>query len=138
MYTQKVMDNFLTPQNVGEILNANGMGCAGDLGCGDYLQVFIRIENEIIEDISYLVYGCAAAIATSSMITCMVKGQDMVDALAVTEEQVSEELGGLPEDKMHCSNLGVKALHDAVENYVMNEKGGFYDENCHTDNRLEF
>lgn len=117
-YTEKVMEHFLHPRNVGKIENANAVAEVGNAQCGDIIQIFLRINPEgIIEDVSFQTFGCGAAIATSSMTTEMVKGKHIDEALKVTREMVAEELGGLPASKMHCSNLASEALHKAIEEY---------------------
>lgn len=116
-YSDIVIDHFMCPRNAGVIRDINGEGKFGDPHCGDYLEIYIRVENELIQDISFLVKGCPAAIATSSMTTELVKGKTLKEALNLTEYDIINALGGLPEEKKHCSNLGVKALRDAIENY---------------------
>jgi len=117
-YTEKVMDHFLHPRNVGKIENPNAIGEVGNPACGDIIKLFLRINPEgIIEDISFETFGCGAAIATSSMTTEMVKGKHIDEALKVTRDVVAEELGGLPASKMHCSNLASEALHKAIMEY---------------------
>ena len=117
-YTEKVMDHFLHPRNVGKIENPNAVGEVGNAQCGDIIKLFLRINPEgIIEDISFETFGCGAAIATSSMTTEMVKGKHIDEALKVTRDVVAEELGGLPASKMHCSNLASEALHKAIGEY---------------------
>ena len=117
-YTEKVMDHFLHPRNVGKIENPNAIGEVGNPACGDIIKLFLRINPEgIIEDISFETFGCGAAIATSSMTTEMVKGKHIDEALKVTRDVVAEELGGLPASKMHCSNLASEALHKAINEY---------------------
>lgn len=116
-YTDIVMDHFMCPRNSGVINNVNGEGAAGDEGCGDYLKIYIRVDDNLIEDISFMVYGCPAAIATSSMTTTIAKGKSIEEALKITEDDIIDALGGLPENKKHCSNLGVKALRSAIEDY---------------------
>ncbi|NLZ39108.1 MAG: Fe-S cluster assembly scaffold protein NifU [Firmicutes bacterium] len=121
MYTEQVMDHFTNPRNVGEIKDANGVGEVGNMKCGDIMRIYLKVnEDEVIEDIKFRTFGCAAAIATSSKITEMVKGKSISDALKVTNKQVAEELGGLPAPKMHCSNLAADALKKAIENYQAN------------------
>lgn len=118
MYTDKVMDHFSNPRNVGQIDNPNVVVKVGDPGCGDAVLIFLKIENDIIVDIKYRVYGCGAAIATTSMASTLVKGKTLTDALEVTDERVAEALGGLPESKMHCSNLAATAIRAAVTRYL--------------------
>ncbi|MBQ3369177.1 iron-sulfur cluster assembly scaffold protein [bacterium] len=117
-YTEKVMDHFLHPRNIGKIENPNAIAEVGNAQCGDIIKLFLRINPEgIIEDISFETFGCGAAIATSSMTTEMVKGKHIDEALLVTRDVVAEELGGLPASKMHCSNLASEALHKAINEY---------------------
>ena len=117
-YTEKVMDHFLHPRNIGKIENPNAIAEVGNAQCGDIIKLFLRINPEgIIEDISFETFGCGAAIATSSMTTEMVKGKHIDEALKVTRDVVADELGGLPASKMHCSNLASEALHKAIHEY---------------------
>ncbi len=120
MYSEKVMDHFMNPRNVGELENANGIGEVGNAKCGDIMRIYIDVEDNIIKDIKFKTFGCGAAIATSSMVTEMVKGKTIDEALKVTNKAVAEALGGLPPVKMHCSNLAADALHKAIENYKQN------------------
>ncbi len=117
LYTDTVIEHFMCPRNVGSMNDADGEGTCGDPGCGDSLTIYIKVKNDVIEDISFLVFGCAASIATSSMTTELVKGKTIQEALQLTEENIVEALGGLPEPKKHCSNLGIKALRNAIEDY---------------------
>lgn len=117
MYSQKVMDHFMNPRNVGEIPDADGVGMEGNPTCGDAMQLFIKIENDVIVDAKFRTFGCGAAIAVSSMITEMIKGKTLDEALSISKETVAQELGGLPPQKMHCSNLGADALRKAIEDY---------------------
>lgn len=118
MYSEKVMDHFQNPRNVGELADANGVGEVGNIRCGDIMKLFIKVgENEVIEDIKFQTFGCGAAIATSSIITEMVKGLPLAEAEAVSNRQVAEALGGLPPVKMHCSNLAADALRAAIKDY---------------------
>lgn len=117
-YTEKVMDHFLNPRNIRKIEDANAIAEVGNATCGDIIKLYLKITPEgIIEDISFQTFGCGAAIATSSMTTEMVKGKTLDEALALTREQVADELGGLPANKMHCSNLAADALHKAIKEY---------------------
>lgn len=116
-YTDTVIEHFMCPRNAGSMIDADGEGSFGDPACGDFLTIYIKVKNGIIEDISFLVFGCAAAIATSSMTTELVKGKLVEEAMKLTEKDIVEALGGLPENKQHCSNLGVKALKNAISNY---------------------
>ena len=118
MYSEKVMDHFENPRNVGEIEDANGVGTVGNAKCGDILRMFLKVENGIIEDVKFKTFGCGAAIATSSMATEMVKGKTLKEALQLTNKAVAEALDGLPPVKMHCSLLAEEAIHAAVEDYL--------------------
>ena len=114
---QKVMDTFKNPKNVGEIENADGVGLVGNESCGDIMQIFLKIENDIIVDAKFKTFGCAAAIATSSTATEMVKGMTVQQALELTNKKVVETLGGLPAQKIHCSVLAEEAIKKAIEDY---------------------
>ena len=116
-YSDIVMDHFMCPRNMGVINNSNGEGVNGDPGCGDYLTIYIRVENNIIEDISFLVFGCPASVATSSMVTQLSKKKTLEEALIISEEDIIQALGRLPENKKHCSNLGVAALRNSIDDY---------------------
>jgi len=122
MYSEKVMDHFMNPRNVGEMADADGIGMEGNPTCGDAMQIFIKVENDRIVDAMFRTFGCGAAIAVSSMITEMVKGKTLDEALALSKEAVAQELGGLPPQKMHCSNLGADALKKAIEDYRSKKK----------------
>lgn len=122
MYSEKVMDHFTNPRNVGEIENADGVGEVGNPTCGDIMRISIVVEDNLIKDVKFKTFGCGAAIATSSMVTEMVKGKTIEEALAITNKQVAEELGGLPPAKMHCSNLAADALHKAIEDWKEKHK----------------
>ncbi|MDY4138152.1 MAG: Fe-S cluster assembly scaffold protein NifU [Eubacteriales bacterium] len=117
MYSEKVMDHFSNPRNVGEIPDASGTGTVGNAKCGDIMKMDIKVENGIIVDVKFKTFGCGAAIATSSMATEMVKGKTIDEALALTNKAVAEALDGLPPVKMHCSMLAEQAIHAAVEDY---------------------
>ena len=117
MYNEKVMDHFSNPRNVGEIPDADGIGETGSFKCGDTMTIYIKVRDDKISDIKFQTFGCGAAIASSSMLTEMVKGMSLDDALRVTNRDVSEQLGGLPPLKLHCSNLAADALHNAINNY---------------------
>jgi len=116
-YSEKVMDHFLHPRNVGEILDASGIGTVGNPVCGDIMKMFIKIENDIIVDVKFKTFGCGAAISTSSMVTEMVKGKSIEEALKISNKAVAEALGGLPPIKMHCSVLAEEALKSALADY---------------------
>lgn len=117
MYSEKVMDHFINPRNVGEIADADGVGMEGNPTCGDAMQIFIKVENDRIVDAKFRTFGCGAAIAVSSIITEMIKDKTLNEALQISKEAVAQELGGLPPQKMHCSNLGADALRKAIEDY---------------------
>lgn len=122
MYTDKVMDHFTNPRNVGEIENANGVGEVGNAKCGDIMRIYLQVEDNIIKDVKFKTFGCGAAIATSSMVTELVMGKTLEEALEISNKAVAEALGGLPPAKMHCSNLAADALHEAIKDY-MQKKG---------------
>ena len=117
MYTEKVMDHFTNPRNVGEIENADGVGEVGNAKCGDIMRIYLDIDGDIIKDVKFKTFGCGAAVATSSMVTEMVKGKTIDEALVISNAAVAEALGGLPPAKMHCSNLAADALHAAIKDY---------------------
>jgi nitrogen fixation NifU-like protein len=117
MYNEKVMDHFQNPRNVGEIDSPSGVGEVGNMRCGDIMKIYIKVEDNIIKDIKFLTFGCGAAIASSSVLTEMVKNKTIDEALAITNNDVAEELGGLPAAKLHCSNLAADALHNAIKDY---------------------
>ena len=117
MYSEKVMDHFVSPRNVGELKDANAIGEVGNAKCGDIMKIFMRIENDVIEDVSFKTYGCGAAIATSSISTEMVKGKTIAEALAVSNKAVTEALDGLPQEKVHCSVLAEKGIRSAISDY---------------------
>lgn len=122
-YSEKVMDHFAHPRNVGEMPDANGVGKVGNPVCGDVMQLFIKVENNIINDVKFKTFGCGAAIATSSMVTEMVKGKTIDEALQLTNKAVAEALGGLPPVKMHCSVLAEDALKSAIDDYLTKTTG---------------
>ncbi len=117
MYEDKVMDYFNNPRNVGDIENADGTGRIGDAGCGDIIKIDIKVADRHIVDVKFKAFGCCAAIATSSMATEMAKGKTIKEGLAISNEAVAKALGGLPPQKMHCSNLAADALHEAIKDY---------------------
>lgn len=127
MYNEKVMDYFMHPRNVGEMKKPDGVGRVGNVVCGDVMQIHIKVTKkagkEIIKDIKFKTYGCAAAIATSSMVTDMARGKTLDEAMKITRADVSGALGKLPPIKEHCSNLAADALHAAIENYRDKSKG---------------
>jgi len=116
-YSDEVMDNFMHPRNVGEIPDASGVGTVGNPICGDVMRMYIKVENDIIVDAKFKTFGCGAAIATSSMVTEMVKGKSIEEALKISNKAVAEALGGLPPIKMHCSVLAEQALRRALADY---------------------
>ena len=117
-YTEKVMDHFSNPRNVGEIADANGVGEVGNAKCGDIMKIYLKVEDNIIKDVKFKTFGCGAAIATSSMVTELVMGKSLDEALEITNQAVAEALGGLPPVKMHCSNLAADAMHEAIKDYM--------------------
>lgn len=117
MYSEKVMDHFTNPRNVGELENPDGVGEVGNAKCGDIMRIYLDIKGDIIKDVKFKTFGCGAAVATSSMVTEMVKGKTIDEAMVISNAAVAEALGGLPAAKMHCSNLAADALHKAIENY---------------------
>ena len=122
MYTEQVMEHFTNPRNVGEIENADGVGEVGNAKCGDIMKIFLKINNGIIEDVKFKTYGCASAIATSSIATEMIKGQPIEKAVELSNKAVVEALGGLPAHKIHCSVLAEQAIKAALRDYC--EKQG--------------
>ena len=117
MYTEKVMEHFRNPRNVGEVENPDGIGEVGNPVCGDMMKITIRVQGGRIADVKFKTLGCGAAIATSSITTEMAKGKTLDEALAITRDAVAGALGGLPPNKMHCSNLAADGLHQAIEDY---------------------
>lgn len=123
-YSDTVMEHFMNPRNVGEIEDADGIGEVGNPVCGDMMTFYIKVdENDRLEDVKFKTFGCGAAIAVSSMVSEMAKGKTLDEALRITREDVAEQLGGLPKNKMHCSNLGADALHEAIKNYQDRKAG---------------
>ena len=119
MYTDLVMDHFSNPRNVGEIEDADGVGQIGNPVCGDVMRISIDVEGDHISDVKFKTFGCGAAVATSSMVTEMVKGKTLEEAADISNKAVAEALGGLPANKMHCSNLAADALHLAIQDYLV-------------------
>lgn len=117
MYSDKVMDHFKNPRNVGEIENANGIGEVGNAKCGDIMKIFLKVEDNIVQDVKFMTYGCGSAIASSSMATELIKGKSLEDAWELTNKAVAEALDGLPPVKMHCSVLAEEAIHKAINDY---------------------
>ena len=125
-YSDKVMEHFRNPRNVGEIENPDGIGHVGNPVCGDIMELYIKVKDNIIVDAKFKTFGCGAAIATSSMVTEIVKGKSINEALAISNKAVAEALGGLPPIKMHCSVLAEEALKSAIDDYLKkkgNKKG---------------
>lgn len=122
MYSEKVMDHFMNPRNMGEIADADGIGTVGNPTCGDIMKLYIKVDEDVITDVKFKTFGCGAAIATSSMVTELVKGKHLKEAEEISNKTVAEALDGLPPVKMHCSNLAADALHAAIEDY-RNKKG---------------
>lgn len=117
MYSEKVMEHFMNPKNMGELEDADGVGEVGNPTCGDLMKIYIKVEDDIITDIRFQTFGCGAAIATSSMITELARGKTLDEALDITRDDVAANLDGLPPVKMHCSNLASDALKAAIEDY---------------------
>jgi nitrogen fixation protein NifU and related proteins len=124
IYSEKVMDHFTNPRNVGEIENADGIGEVGNPVCGDMMTFYIKVKDNRLEDVKYKTFGCGAAIAVSSMVSELAKGKTLEEAMKITPKSVAEELQGLPQNKFHCSNLGAQALHKAIEDYQNKQKVG--------------
>jgi len=122
-YSEVVMDHFKKPRNVGKIENPDGTGEVGNPICGDMMTITLKVKDNRIDDIKFNTFGCGAAIAVSSMVTEMAKGKTLEEALAITKESVAKELGGLPKNKLHCSNLGADALHKAIMDYYEHKDG---------------
>jgi len=117
LYSEKVMDHFRNPRNVGEIPDADGVGTVGNPVCGDMMTIYIKVKDDKISDIKFKTFGCGAAVATSSMVTELARGKTLEEAMKITRADVADELGGLPPIKMHCSNLAADALHSAINDY---------------------
>ena len=124
MYTEKVMDHFQNPRNVGVIKDADGVGQVGNPVCGDMMTFYIKVKDGRLVDIKFQTFGCGAAIAVSSIVSEMAMNKTLEEALKITNERVAQELGGLPKNKLHCSNLGAQALHKAIEDYRNRQKMG--------------
>jgi nitrogen fixation NifU-like protein len=123
VYSEKVMEHFRNPKNVGEIPDADGVGTVGNPVCGDMMSIYIKVKDDHLTDVKFKTFGCGAAVATSSMITELAKGKSLDDALKITRRDVAESLGGLPPVKMHCSNLAADALHEAIKDYRKKQEG---------------
>jgi nitrogen fixation NifU-like protein len=117
VYSEKVMEHFRNPHNVGEIADADGVGTVGNPVCGDMMTIYIKVKNNRIADVKFKTFGCGAAVATSSMITELAKNKTLEEALKISRQDVADSLGGLPPVKMHCSNLAADALHEAIKDY---------------------
>jgi len=122
-YSEKVMDHFANPRNVGELENPDGVGRVGNPTCGDIMEFQIKVDDDHISDVKFKTFGCGAAIAVSSMVSEMAKGKSLDEAMEITNKMVAQELDGLPKNKLHCSNLGADALHKAIEDYREKHKG---------------
>ena len=122
MYTEKVMEHFKNPRNMGEIPDADGVGTVGNPVCGDLMTIYIKVKDNRLEDIKFKTFGCGSAIATSSMITELAKGKTLEEGMKISRANVADSLGGLPPVKMHCSNLAADALHAAIEDYYKRQK----------------
>ena len=122
VYSEKVMDHFMNPRNVGEIENPDGVGEVGNPVCGDMMTFYIKVKDDRLEDVKFRTFGCGAAIAVSSMVSEMAKGKTLEEAMKITPRSVADELDGLPKNKLHCSNLGDQALHKAIQDYLSKKK----------------
>ena len=122
MYSEKVMEHFKNPRNMGEIPDADGVGTVGNPVCGDLMTIYIKVKENRLQDIKFKTFGCGSAIATSSMITELAKGKTLEEGLKISRANVADSLGGLPAVKMHCSNLAADALHAAIEDYYKRRK----------------
>ena len=122
LYSEKVMDHFMNPRNVGKIDDADGVGEVGNAKCGDIMKIYIKVDNNIITDVKFNTFGCGSAIASSSMATEMIKGKSLDDALELTNKAVAEALDGLPAHKMHCSVLAEEAIKSAIDDYKEKHK----------------
>jgi nitrogen fixation protein NifU and related proteins len=123
VYTEKVMEHFRNPRNMGVIEDADGVGEVGNPSCGDMMRITIKVTDERLDDVKFQTLGCGAAVATSSIVTEMAKGKTLDEALGISNKDVAEELGGLPSQKMHCSNLAADGLHKAIEDYRTKNQG---------------
>ncbi len=123
VYSEKVMDHFMNPRNVGEIEDADGIGEVGNPVCGDMMTFYIKVDDNRLSDVKFKTFGCGAAIAVSSIVSEMAMGKTLEEALAITPRVVADELGGLPKNKFHCSNLGAQALGKAIKEYQKKKAG---------------
>ncbi len=124
VYSEKVMEHFMHPRNVGEIENPDGVGEEGNPVCGDMMTFYIKVKDNRLEDVKFKTFGCGAAIAVSSMVSEMAKGKTLDEAMKITPQSVATELEGLPKNKSHCSNLGAQALQKAINDYLSKQKKG--------------
>jgi nitrogen fixation NifU-like protein len=124
VYSEKVMDHFMNPRNVGDIPDADGEGSMGNPVCGDMMTFYIKVDDDRLSDVKFKTFGCGAAIAVSSMVSEMAQGKTLEEAKKITNADVAAELDGLPKNKLHCSNLGADALHKAIEDYESKVKEG--------------
>jgi nitrogen fixation NifU-like protein len=122
-YSKKVMDHFMNPRNVGTIEDPDGYGKVGNPVCGDLMEMYLEVKDDIIQDIKFQTFGCGSAIATSSMVTELAKGKHVDEAMKITRKDVADELEGLPPQKMHCSNLAADALREAIKDYKSKREG---------------
>lgn len=118
MYSEKVMEHFRNPRNIGKISNADGIGIVGNPVCGDLMSIYIKVKDNKLQDVKFMTFGCGAAIATSSMITELAKGMSLEEVLKITKHDIAHALDGLPPIKMHCSNLAAEALYAAIKDYL--------------------
>ena len=132
LYSEKVMDHFRNPRNVGAMENADGVGEVGNAKCGDIMKIYLKIENDIIEDVKFETFGCGSAIASSSMATELIKGKPIAEAMELTNKAVAEALDGLPPHKMHCSVLAEEAIKSAIKDYY-DKQGIGYEEGLFCD-----
>lgn len=124
IYSEKVMEHFTNPRNVGEIDDPDGVGEEGNPVCGDMMTFYIKVKDNRLEDVKFKTFGCGAAIAVSSIVSEMAKGKTLEEAMKITPKSVADELEGLPKNKFHCSNLGAQALHKAIQDYLNKQKKG--------------
>ncbi len=124
VYSEKVMDHFMNPRNVGEIENPDGVGEEGNPVCGDMMTFYIKVKDNRLDDVKFKTFGCGAAIAVSSMVSEMARGKTLEEAMKITPRSVADELEGLPKNKLHCSNLGAQALNKAIQDYRSKKTGG--------------
>ena len=122
MYSDKVMEHFSNPKNMGELENPDGVGIVGNPVCGDLMNIYIRVKDNILVDIKFKTFGCTAAIATSSIITELAKGKTIEECMKISRKNIAESLDGLPPEKMHCSNLAADGLHEAIKDYLAKHK----------------